>query len=160
MNSCQKLIGAVSGMLFLLSTAIPTVADTNSASYHGTLRIYVIEPVSRWSDQQGAPFENGFLDFALVTSIDRVDTTAWQQTVTWDAASAGFASVSRSNIMVIAALFNDNGEMRNAVPGQDYPFMAYPVDAAAAASEGVPGQNQVDGGYTHTVFLEEGTLTT
>jgi len=137
--------------------ALPCVTR---AGYQGTVRVYVVEPSSRWDDKSGAPFEYGLLDFAMETSIDLNGTTPWEQTLTWDATAVGLGSVSQSNIMVMAAVFNANGEQRDAVPPAGNYFTAYPVDASAAAYDGAPGQNSSGGGYTHTVFLEEGTLTT
>ncbi len=147
-------------LLIFFILALISLPGAIRADYQGTVRVYVVEPSSRWNDQRGAPFEYGFLDFALETAIDIDAATPWEQTLTWDASTVGLGSVSQSNIMVMAAVFNANGEQRDAVPGYGYYFMAYPVDASAAAYPGVPGQNTSSGGYTHTVFLEEATLTT
>ena len=139
---------------------LPKVTGSEDTYYQGKLRVYMVEPVSRWQDYQGSNFQFGFLAFALVTDVTISSSTPWQQTVTWNANQAGFGSVTENNIMAQAVLFNANGEVRDAVPPEGYWFTMYPVDAAAAAMSGNPGSNRVSPGYTHTVFAEVGVTTT
>lgn len=136
------------------------VSAGEEALYSGTLRVFVVEPTSRWTDRYGDAYQFGFLDYALVTDISLQDTSTWTQTVVWNAIDHGYNAVSEDNIMAIAALYNSNGEQKDAWPPYGYWFTAYPVDAAAAATPGSPGADEATGGYTHTVLVEEGTLTT
>ena len=46
-----------------------------------------------------------------------------------------------------------------ASPPSSYPFWAYYVEAAAAATPGMVDSNNSDGAFTHTVFLEEASST-
>jgi hypothetical protein len=130
-----------------------------SRPYDGHLRVYVVEPVSRWNNYDGDPYHFGFLDFAIdeELSIDYLDT--YNKQVTWNAQQAGYQNVEEENIMVMAAVFNPEDHLKYAYPPSTNPFDAYYVDAAAAATPGTTGENTVNENFTHTVFVEEGTAT-
>jgi hypothetical protein len=130
-----------------------------SRPYDGQLRVYVVEPESRWDNYDGDPYHFGFLDFAIneQLSIDYLDTYTLQ--VTWNAQQAGYTNVEESNIMVMAAVFNPQSNPRYAYPPSTNPFDAYFVDAAAAANPGEIGNNFKNESFTHTVFCQEGTAT-
>ena len=59
--------------------------------------------------------------------------------------------------MVVAAVFNSMKNVGYSKPPSGNPFDAFYIDAAAGATPGDPGSNQVTEEFTHTVFLEEGT---
>jgi len=124
--------------------------------YDGTLRVMIVEPTSRWQDAYGTDFENGFLDWATIAGVSLSDTSTWDTTVLWDADAAGYPDISQDNIMVIAALYNADGELRDAFFPNGFYFLAYPVDATAAATLGSPGTNQASESCTHTVMIEAG----
>ena len=144
-------------IFLLILVALAVTPAVGFADYQGTVRVYVVEPISRWSDANDDPYEYGFLDFAIETDIDIGSSTPWQQTIVWDANTVNLGPVTESNIMAMAAVFNANGETRDAVPEYGYWFTAYPVDASAAAYPGIPGQNSASGGYTHTVYRLRGS---
>lgn len=164
-----KIIGASVIITLLLSTisAVGTNLENNEKTisetkltdrpYDGYLRVYVVEPVSRFNNYDGDPYHFGFLDFAIdeQLSIDYLDTYTKQ--VTWNAQQAGYSNVEESNIMVIVAVFNPESEKRYAYPPSTNPFDAYYVDAAAAAIPGETGYNFKNETFSHTVFCEEGT---
>jgi hypothetical protein len=138
----------------------PEIETSNvSRPYDGRLRVYVVEPVSRWDNYDGDPYHFGFLDFAIdeELSIDYLDTFTKQ--VTWNAQQAGYSNVDEQNIMVMAAVFNPASEIRYAYPPSTNPFDAYFVDASAAVVPGETGYNFVNETFSHTVFCEEGTAT-
>ncbi|MFH1686666.1 MAG: hypothetical protein ABIE70_03995 [bacterium] len=137
--------------LFLLISAGDAQAQ---ADYYGTVRVFITEPVSRFADGLGNPYEFGFLDFALVEEIEVKEYDYYEATADWNAISAGFSSVVPTNIQAVAVVFNAEFEVRDAFPGYGYWFNAHFVDAAAPALIGVPGDNTPHGGLTHTVFLE------
>ncbi|MFH1687768.1 MAG: hypothetical protein ABIE70_09640 [bacterium] len=138
----------------------PLATGSQTASWAGTVRVFMVEPNSRWNDHQGNPYQFGFLGMAMTEALDLTDATPWTQTVTWNAAYSGFSDITSNNIMAIAVLFNADGEERDAVPPLGYYYTMYPVDAATSATPGSPGSNEVPPGATHTVFIEEGSLTT
>ncbi len=58
-----------------------------------------------------------------------------------------------------AVVFNGTPVVTDAWPNSGYWFNAYYADATAEARPNLIGENSTDGGYTHTVFVEEGTAT-
>ena len=132
---------------------------TDRAVYTGKVRTYITEPSSRWRDNDGANFNFGFLDWGPVADLNLADGARWEQSMTWNAATAGFGTISSSNIQVTAAVFTSAQVLTDAYPNYGYWFMANYCDASAAATPGHPGYNETATGFTHSVFLEEGTAT-
>ncbi len=134
---------------------------SNAATYDGRLRVYLVEPESRWFNDAWDylfQYHYSFLDWSTdsVISLSQGDTI--DITAEWYAPDHGFSSVDEHNIMAIAAVFNAEGHERYSKPSTEkYPFTANFVDASAGATPGNPGSNQSGAGFTHTVFLEEGT---
>jgi Dockerin type I domain len=133
--------------------------NTQGDPYDGTLKIYIVEPISRWIDYDGYNFHFGFLGFAFDAPISLAYQESFNQSIIWDAAQAGYDPIADSNIMVIAVLFNSEGNPAYSTPPDSFPFTAYYVDGAAAAIPGQEGTNEVDGDFTHVVFLEAALAT-
>ncbi len=133
--------------------------ETNTmapAAYPGTLRIYIVEPYSRYRHpQDSGQYHNGFLDFALVQTVNIADGARLQVSADWNASSEGFGSIAQDNIAAIAVLFDETAHYTDALPPYGYWFNAYYADAAAQAAVGELGSNAASNGYTHKVFLEE-----
>jgi len=129
--------------------------------YTGRVRLYMVEPVSKWDDYNGNPYHFGFLDFPLDSAITLPDGSRYHRSYIWDASEAGYWAVTEDNIMVIAAIFNSEPHEANSdqPPGTAYPFDAYYVDAAAAVETGQVDSNTTTGSSTHTVFVQVGTAT-
>jgi len=124
--------------------------------YEGQLRVYVVEPHSQWDDYDGNPYHFGFLGFAVNEAVSLSGTEEFVRTATWN------GTFESDNIMVIAALFNmgeSHQGQSDTIGGTAYPFTAYYSDAAAAAKPDSQWYNVVEGSFTHTVFIEEGTAT-
>ena len=143
---------------------IPLIAATNNqqntgiiepsnAPYTGRLRIYVVEPVSRWNMYSGSPYHFGFLGYAFNQDISINPLDTYQNTVTFN------SDVTETNAMVIAVLFNSAPHQGYAHPPSGNPFTAYYNDATAAATPGHTGYNVVTDSFTHTVVAEEATAT-
>lgn len=130
-----------------------------TGAYAGVLRLYVVEPVSRWNDYDGNPYHFGFLDYAFNDQLSIPYGDTWEKTVTWDAAAAGFGDVSEDNLMVVAAVFNPQTHTGYAYPPFNNPFEAHYVDAAAAVRPGETESNFENETYTHTVVGEKITAT-
>jgi len=137
----------------LPQTTTPPAPMSSRGDYSGTLRLYVVEPVSRWNMYNGQPYHFGLLGFAAQTAVTIPGSTIYNHNFSWS------GSFTNTNIMVIAALFNSQGHQAYAYPPSGNPFTAYYVDATAAAKPDQTGYNQVKTGFTHTVFAEEGTAT-
>ncbi len=134
--------------------ATPAGKKLNSSVYNGTLRVYVVEPVSRYADSYGVPFDFGLLDFAYNQSISLGYTDTIRQTVIWN--SASFGVIQQDNIMVLAAVSNGEGHTAYSSPGPppSYLFTANWIDAAAAAIPGQTGTDTASGSFTHNVLIE------
>lgn len=131
----------------------------SSRPYDGRLRVYIVEPESRWDNYNNAPYHFGFLDFAINESLSIDYLGTYTKQVTWNASEAGYDNIEENNIMVIAAVFNPQINKGYANPPSKNPFNAHYVDAAAGAKPGESGSNIVNDNFTHTVFVEEATAT-
>jgi hypothetical protein len=113
--------------------------------WEGTLRVYVVELVSSMGwEIDGQPYDFPFLAYAINSDMLTMNDLTWDTTVTWEGREYGYDSLQEDNIAVQAVLFS--------------PVDGFP-EAAAMAYPGVPGSNVVEPGYTHTVFVEEGSAT-
>jgi len=128
----------------------------NRGLYQGNLRIYVVEPDSRWAHEDGVAWHNGFLGFAYDTSLALAYQQTFNRSLTWTP-PASLTPINQSNIKVIAVIFNTmEGHPADSDPySEGGDFTAYYADAAAAAEPGETGYNETTESYTHTVFLEE-----
>ncbi len=153
--------GATSGAVDdgIVITAPQAITKAAKIDYGGTVRVFVVEPVSRWTDSEGKSYDFGFLSFAVEQAIslpygEKVDIQA-----IWNGGEFGFGDVTQDNIMVMAVIYNDDPVTAYSDPPFGYPFQAYYVDAAAGARPGETGYNQTTPTSTHTVFIEEGSAT-
>lgn len=143
----------------------PTAAQTSAdpKSYDGRLLIYIVEIESpRWFDDDGEPFGNAFLDFALDTSFTLATGASLSKVVTWDASAHGYGDVVPDNLKAIAVLKDMSVSYpanSDTVPATAYPFDAYYVGAAAAATVDQQWFNVVSDDFTHSVFDDEGATT-
>ena len=120
-------------------------AYSPNSYWDGTLRVYVVEHVSSMGwDAGGSLYEFPFLAFALDAVPISMIGAYWDTTVTWDGYDYDYDALQEDNIAVQAVLFS----AADGLP-----------EAAAMADPGVPGTNVSGDGYTHTVFVEEGTAT-
>ena len=127
--------------------------------YIGSLKIYMVEPESRYYDDSSHAYENGFLGYATYIDINVEYGTTWESVFNWDSQNAGFDYVTEDNIRAISVLFEDEYFLGDANPPNSYWFIGYRTEATAGAAPGNYGQNKRDGSFTHTVFLEELTAT-
>lgn len=89
-----------------------TVQNNEAEEYDGHLRVYIVEPESRWNDASSNPYHFG----ALAIPIDKSLAVPQGQpcplgdtytfTKTWFGALNGFGDITEDNIMVIAAVFD------------------------------------------------------
>lgn len=133
----------------------PQFASGDKAQYDGTLRLYLVEPASRWRDYGGHNYEFGFLWFPEVTAISLADGETYYNEV-----ETAYGGMHENNIAVIGVLFNAQGYQQEAYPGNGYYFTAHYNDLAAYAEPGAVGvPPETEPGFTHAVFIEEGTAT-
>lgn len=130
------------------------IMNLEETMYKGNLKVYIVEPVSRYHEAYGTPYRFGFLDFAYNKEIEVDDVVSKE--ISWNPYFIG--NVDKDNIMVIAVLFNEHSEVRYSNPdNQQRPFDGYFTDAAAAATPQNNGYNRVTDTFTHTVFVEKGS---
>ncbi len=134
-----------------------TAASGERATYNGYLRVYIVEPVSRYLDYEGRQYQYGFLGFAVNQAISVNDGQIYSDTVIWTAGS--FAPLSDHNIMAVGVVLESTGHTAYSNPPSGYPFTAHYVDATAASTPGVRDTDEPTAPYTHTVFVEEATQT-
>lgn len=133
----------------------PVFSGGEKAGYQGSLRIYMSEPFSRYTDLFDDNYAFGLLAWAgnIVTLNIGVGVLFTHQ-VQWDASNAGF-SVDPDNLVAQAIVFNGTPYIQYSNPPSGNAFWAYWADAAAQAAPGVPGQDFKSVDFTHTVFIEE-----
>ena len=112
-----------------LKTTVVSTSETNdSLPYEGHLRIYVVEPVSRWNMNNHEPYHFGSLGFAYDNALSIDYLGSYNNTMTWN------GDVTQNNVMVIASVFSSDTYQAYAYPPSKNPYNAHYVDAAAAAS--------------------------
>jgi len=127
--------------------------------YKGIVKVYIVEPESRWLNYDNEPYHYGFLDYAVNEEIELDYNEEHTINTIWNPATSDFSDVNENNLMVIAAVFDQNVVEKYAYPPFSNPFNAHLLDAAAGARPGETGANTVSENFTHTVLVEEGTAT-
>lgn len=137
------------------------VENKDDAAYSGTIKIYITEINSRWTDYNAEAYTYGFIDYGLIKDITLQSGERKTFSETWDAENAGFSDVVKENLFVIAAVFTSSSEKRYANPDTgEYPFDAYFCDAATGlrVSEGILPPTigiKTPREYTHYLFGRE-----
>lgn len=131
--------------------------NNNDGEYQGFLKIYLVEPVSRWDDSDGVSYHFGFLQYLFDEPLSIFYNQTFIAEKTIDISSLEYTDIEKENIMFIATVFNGNNHTRCAYPPSQNPFEAYYVDATAACYPDDQGHNLRNENFTHTVFVEEGT---
>ena len=112
---------------------IDVSVDNNEAStYGGHIRVYIteIESSMGWYDTAGKLYTFPFLDFAFNEPLSISAGGSWSDSTTWDGSTHGYSSITEDNLMVIAAVFNDEWHQGYSYPPSGNPFDAYYVDDA------------------------------
>lgn len=136
------------------------VFDINEHRYEYRVRIYVVEPDARWFDNDGYRYRYGFLDFAMNEDVTLTYTDTFSTTVGWVGAQHGYGDISEGNIEVIAVVFDSEWYWGHAYPQENSNlFHVHQVQRAAKAAPGETAYDEHSDGYSHTIFLEEGTAT-
>jgi len=133
-RSVPDLIGEVSAMWqgdAKIDISISVENDDND-DYTGTLRVYVVEIVSRWNDYNGQPYGHALLDFAWQQSIDIDSGDTFEDDKLWDGASVGYSDIEPDNIQVILTVSDDEPHQSYSDPPSGNPFNAYYVDETIA----------------------------
>jgi predicted transcriptional regulator with HTH domain len=119
-----------------------SIQNNEATRYIGHIRAYVVEIISRYDTYYGADYHNGFLDFAFDKDISinpggiYTDTTTWNGNEHADNHNDDFGDITRDNVKVILAIFNDiNG---------------YVDETVAVLAMSIPGDCDGDGDVDHS----------
>jgi hypothetical protein len=133
-RSVPDLIGAVSAIWLgnaKIDISISVENDDNN-DYSGTLRVYVVELVSRWTDYNNQPYGHALLDFPWEQSIDIDSGDTFEDNKVWDGGSVGYSDIDPENIQVILTVCDDEAHQSYSDPPSGNPFNAYYVDETIA----------------------------
>jgi len=147
------------GSYHATSTQSQFASPSDKDDYVGSLRVYMVEPESRWLDYNQLPYDFGFVGFSIDASFSLGSDGVYDTTVIWDTDAAGYGDITEDNIRAIAAVFDDEAHTAYSEPPSGHEFDAYYVDASAAASSGETGYNETAPGFTHTVFIDQVEVT-
>ena len=112
----MKFVKTAFFLIILISVYLtPVIAGSNDL-YIGGLKIYVVEPESRYLMSDGNPYHFGFLDYALDTSLLMNTNDTLIRSTTWDASAHSCAGITSDNIMVIAVATTGTPETQYAYP--------------------------------------------
>lgn len=149
------------------------ITNLESAEYSGHLRTYVTEIISRYPMADGNPYHFGFLDYAFNLDITVPADSYWEGEVIWVGSehhdnpenpddTQYFGDIVRDNIMIFAAVFNDEMHIGNYPPPYTaHIFEAYYVDQTAATIPTLPpnfGVEITPASQSHTVFPGQSTI--
>ena len=138
------------------------VTNNETVAYAGHVRVFITEIASSlgWKDTAGNPYTFPLLDYAINTPITIPASGNYFNTMTWDAGTAGFPTVTPDNLKVIAGVYNSEWHQGYSYPPSQNPFDAYYVDEAAATDVAVaPGDPVPDvkaNGSDSTIYVFTG----
>lgn len=91
---------------------IVTVTNNEENDYNGLLRVYIVEPESRYEDVRGNMVHFGVLDIPVIKplSVSNAYTKPLGETYTfthtWFGALHGFNDITKENLIVVASVFD------------------------------------------------------
>ncbi|HEC76913.1 MAG TPA: hypothetical protein ENI33_06635 [Thermoplasmatales archaeon] len=141
------------------------IKNNENENYEGFFKIYVVEPTSRWKDNEGDYYHFGFLSFAKEEIININAGGEIAENVIWNASEHGY-EISRDNIMAIAVVFNKEGNTGYSDPPEnEHSFIAHYVDACTAEEPAPDSPPHIEFlkmpgsivGYTNVSFEWEGS---
>jgi hypothetical protein len=140
----------------IVSESETVLGSDSRGLYEGQLRVYVVQLTSNYNSQDGRPWHNYFLGWAIDSLITLDYLENFSTSVNYTPLS-NQPDLEPDNVKVIAVMFDKaNGYPRNSDPyDQGAPFTAYLADACAAALPGETGYNNGSGAWSHTVFVED-----
>ncbi len=109
------------------------VKNYEKEQYTGTLKVYITEIKSHWTNYDGNPYHFSFLDYGINEPITVEAGENKSVSEIWRATVSGY-DVEKQNIWVVAVLFDDVSHEKYSNPGSnENEFDAYYVDATASS---------------------------
>ena len=150
----KKIINFIIIILFIITVNNITSDETyNGNPYTGYLRIYLTEIESNINMYNGEPYHFALSDIPYEKALSLDYLESFEETINFN------GNVGENNLMLMAAVFNPESQTNYADPPIGAPFDAYFVDASVGARSGETSSNIINGNFTHTIFIEEGTAT-
>ena len=111
-----------------------TIYNNELSTYEGTIKVYITENESSegWRDSGGYIYTMAFLDWAFYEEISIPAGETYSNTTTWDGESNSFPNITEENMIIIAAVFNDEWHQGYSYPPTGNPFDAYYADETVA----------------------------
>ena len=116
------------------------VTNNEDSSYSGTLRVYIVEIISRYLNYDGNHSTFGFLDFAINADVEVLSGQTETEAATWDGASVSddlgndFGDIQPDNIIIFATISNGNrATALDRHPQSSMVLNLYFIDDATAA---------------------------
>ena len=127
-----------------------TVTNNEGSSYDGWIHVAICEEESSrgWIDSGGVTYTMTFLDWAFNEELSISGGGYWSDTMTWDGSSHGYPTVSKENIIVIAAAYNDEWHQGYSYPPNSNPFDAYYIDECVGVNPNGGSTNNAPGAPT------------
>lgn len=108
------------------------IKNYEKTEYTGTLKVYIAEIKSQWTNYNGNPYHFSFLDFGLNKQVSISPGENNSESEIWNPSDSGF-DVIKENLWVIAVLFDNEPHTAYSIPSeQQEEFDAYYIDATAA----------------------------
>ena len=106
------------------------ILNNENNIYNGTIRVFICEKESSmgWKDSGGQLYTMPFLDWAFNEPLSIPGGSFWSDSMTWDGSSHGYSSITKYNIIIVGAVFNDEWYQGYSNPPSGNPFDAYYVD--------------------------------
>ena len=115
-----------------------TVLNNEENTYEGKIKVAICEKESSmgWKDSHNVTYTMPFLDWAFNENISISSGDYWNDVIIWDGISNGYPSITGVNIIIIAAVYNNEWHQGYSGPPPDCPFNAYYIDKCVAADFG------------------------
>jgi len=120
-----------------------TVINNEPSTYGGTIQVSICEKTSSrgWIDTGGVTYTMTFMDWAFKESLSIPNGGSWSDTLIWDGSSHGYPTMTETNTIVIAAVYNDEQHQGYSYPPNQNPFNAYYIDECVATEPGQGSSN-------------------
>ncbi|MDG6217986.1 MAG: hypothetical protein QCI00_00905 [Candidatus Thermoplasmatota archaeon] len=109
------------------------VKNYEKTTYTGTLKLYITEIRSQWSDYNGDPYHFSFIDYGLERTIQISPGENESFSNVWKESESGY-SIVKENLWIVAVVFDNQKHISYSNPtDRSNEFNTYYVDATAAS---------------------------
>ena len=123
------------------------IDNTGSSTYNGHLHVYVTEETSRWNGNDGQPYHNALIGYAINKDI----TVGAGDTLIESSSGFSFPSMNKNNILLIATVYSPQGN--------SYLMKVDETDTAILSSGGDDDDDDNDDDYQPPVVIPKTKIT-